>query len=140
MRTDLVPAVGDHPHLIGERLDRVTGNEPARLQIQLLEQLQEARRPHLAGPNASLDVRRRVGPAVRPDPPGNGIDIDPDGREDLLGHASLLGSVSAERGRAASGQRLLVGGHEVSQPGQAASRTRDEPLTQTTLEAGRLSD
>jgi hypothetical protein len=52
-----------------------------------MKPLQHGKEIDLAGPHAALDVGRRVGPAVRPDPPGNGIDVDSDGCEDLLGHA-----------------------------------------------------
>src|SRR5207302_1977895 len=80
--------VDDHLRLLGEGLDRVAGDEPGRLQALTLEQLQEARRPDLAGEEAARDVVGRVLAAVRAEPAGDGVDVDADRAQNFLGHAN----------------------------------------------------
>ena len=80
MHPDLVAGVDDHLRLLRERLDRVARNEPGRLHVVLVEQLQQAPRPDLAGEHAAGDVVGRVLAAVRAEPAGDRVDVDADTR------------------------------------------------------------
>ena len=72
--------------LAGERLDRVARDEPRRLEVVPLEELQQARRPDLAGEQAARDVVGGVLAAVRAEPACHRVDVDAVRDEDLLGH------------------------------------------------------
>ena len=86
---DLVTARDDLLGLRREGLDRVAGDEPRRLQVVAVEELQEARRSDLAGEEPAGDVVGRVLASVRPEPAGHRVDVDPVRDEDLLGHSRL---------------------------------------------------
>jgi hypothetical protein len=48
VHADLMALVGHGLHVLGERLDRVAGDEPRRRDVVLVEQLEQAARADLA--------------------------------------------------------------------------------------------
>ena len=86
MDADLVPGVDDLLGLLGERLDRMSRDEPRGLQVVLREQVQQSRCADLAGKEPTRDVVGRVLASVRAEPSGNGVDVDSESTEDLFRH------------------------------------------------------
>src|SRR5215213_5972751 len=72
---DLVPRVYHYLDLVRKGLDRVTRDEPRRLEVVLLEEFEQTRRPDLAGEHAPRDVVGRVLATVRPEPTGDRINV-----------------------------------------------------------------
>ena len=62
-------------------------DEPGRPDPVVVEELQQAGRPDLAGEHAPRDVVRRVLAAVRAEPARDRVDVDAVRAQDLLGHA-----------------------------------------------------
>ena len=83
---DLVTRRDDLLGLARERLDRVAGDEPGRPELVPPEELEQARRPHLAREETARDVVRRVLATVGPEPPRDRVHVDAVRDEDLLGH------------------------------------------------------
>jgi hypothetical protein len=88
-----MPRVPDERALLGEGLERVAGDEPGRLYVVFVEELEQTPGPYrtreetcvsvLSGRGAleyeeatSADVARRVFAAVGTQPAGYGIDVD----------------------------------------------------------------
>ena len=86
VHADLVARVDDHLRLLGERLDRVAGDEPRRPQPVAVEELEQARRADLAGEEAPRDVVGGVLAAVGAEPACHRVDVDAVRAEDLLRH------------------------------------------------------
>jgi hypothetical protein len=74
---NFVPGVDDHLDLLREGFERVPGNEPARPQATAGQQLQQPWNAHFPGKQAALDVARGILPAIRAEPAGNGVDVNP---------------------------------------------------------------
>jgi hypothetical protein len=87
VRADLVPRGDNHPGLLGEGLDRMAGNEPARLELELVEQFQEPGYAHLAGEHPALDVRGRILAAIGAEPTRDRIDVHAKATKDLFRHS-----------------------------------------------------
>src|SRR5713101_3230373 len=69
---DFVAGRHDHLGLFGKGLDRMTGYEKGRFDVELVEQLENPRRADLAREDAALDVVQRVRAAPRTEEAGNG--------------------------------------------------------------------
>src|SRR3954454_4288287 len=91
---DLVAGVRHRPHLLGEGLGRVAGDEPGGLDPEALEQPEQARAPDLAGEQAACDVAGAVLAAVGAEPARDRVDVDPERAEDLFRHSLPLLSAS----------------------------------------------
>src|SRR5699024_7759087 len=65
---DLMSVVVHHLALVREGLERMTGDEPACLEIAAFEHLQQPGNSDFAGEDAPLNVRGRVFPAVGTEP------------------------------------------------------------------------
>ncbi len=87
---DLVPSVRDGFHLGGKCLNRVSGNEPGRLDAEPREQLQQTRTAYLPGKETARNIVGGVLAAVRAEPACDRIDIDPEPAQDLLRHRPSL--------------------------------------------------
>ncbi len=86
---DLVAAVDDQLRLCRERLDRVPGDEPGRLELVSREEVEQPRCSDLAGEQPARDVVRGVLAPVRAEPACHRVDVDAVRDEDLLGHHNL---------------------------------------------------
>src|SRR5215813_6070211 len=66
MNADLVAGPGHRLHLLWKRLDRMTGDEPGRLDPEAAEQVQEPRLSDLAREHPPRDITWRVLAAIGP--------------------------------------------------------------------------
>jgi hypothetical protein len=87
VRADLVPRGDNHPGLLGEGLDRMARNEPACLELELVEQLQEPRHAYLAGEHLALDVGGRILAAIGAEPTRDRIDVHAKATKDPFRHS-----------------------------------------------------
>ena len=95
MRANLVSGLDNHMGLLGKRLDRVTGDKPARLHTVLLKQLEQTRHAYFAGKQTARNIVRRVFATVRPQPAADRVHVNSIGKLDVLcGHISSFFSAS----------------------------------------------
>src|SRR6476619_5755300 len=65
----------------------MAGNEPARLELVLVEQFQEPRHAHLAGEHPALDVGGRILAAIGAEPTRDRIDVHAKATKNLFRHS-----------------------------------------------------
>ena len=81
MKTDFVTCVSDHCTLLGKGLERMAWNEPSRLDIVLVEELEKPANAHSPRIEASRDITRRVFSSVGTKPSCDSINVNTDTTE-----------------------------------------------------------
>src|SRR5262245_44805903 len=94
---DLVASIGHRLHLLGEGLDRMPRDEPSGFYAYPLEHLEQPGAADLACEQAARDVVGRILAAIAAEPTRNGVNIDAEAAQDLLGHCRPPSSKPLER-------------------------------------------
>jgi hypothetical protein len=85
-----MPGISDRFHLVRKRFRRVSRDEPGRLKIMFLEQIQQPRRTYFAGEHPAGDIIRRIFSAVRTKPSRYRVDIDTEGTQYFFWHNEFI--------------------------------------------------